>query len=210
VVTASTSASWAAVRVTADQRTIAAVQRVTRWLVVASLPLLALAAAAPAAAQESDTPTTACTAARPVDVEFVGRVTSIADEQVTYSVTGVRSGEVAGRTITVRYPTKYNAEKLEVGHSYLVPLVDVTTGASAHGKPKSYVDTAEVTACGTGGGTRLPDGSDIDTSSMSGIKPTLVRYGAWTAVMIAAVLVLLVLFGRFLDRRSRYRKPVRL
>jgi len=176
---------------------------------VATIAFLALAAA-PVAAQESDTPTTACTASRPVDVMFVGKVTSITDDQVTYSVTRVRSGEVPGHRITVRYPTRYNAEKLEVGHSYLVPLVDAATGASARGEPKSFVDTAEVSACGTGGGTRLPDGSAIDTSAMSGIKPTLVRYGAVAAVVVAAVLVLLVLLGRFLDRRSRYRKPVRL
>jgi hypothetical protein len=179
--------------------------------VVATFPLITVAAlaAGPAAAQETDTPTTACTASRPVDVEFVGKVTSITDDQVTYSVTKVRSGKV-GHTITVRYPTKYNAEKLEVGHSYLVPLVDAVTGASSHGEPKSFVDTAEVSACGTGGGTREADGSAIDTSAMAGIKPVLVHDGIWAAVLVAAVLALLLLLGRFQDRRSRYRKSVRL
>jgi hypothetical protein len=183
---------------------------VTASIAVVAFAVAALPAAAPAAAQESDTPTTACTASQPVDVVFVGKATSITDAQVTYSVTTVRSGNLPRRTITVRYPTKYNAEKLEVGQSYLVPLVDAATGASAQGEPKSYVDTAEISACGTGGGTRHADGSAIDTSAMAGIKPTLARYGVRAAVIVAAGLVLLVLLGRFQDRRSRYRKSVRV
>ena len=174
------------------------------------LVLTALGAGAPAGAQQPAPQPNDCAASRPIDVVFVGRVTAIADDLVTFSVRDVRSGDIDGDSLAVRYPSRYNARELEVGEDYLVPLVDVVTGASATAtEPRSFVDTAELGTCGSNG-TRLPDGSPIDTGTLAGVGPTVVRYGAWAAALVAGVLVLLVLFGRFLDRRSRYRKPVRL
>jgi hypothetical protein len=174
--------------------------------VIAVLPMVV---AGPASAQAVDPDTASCVASHPIHVVFVGRVTSIVDDEVTFTVSEVRSGKVPGRTIAVRYPSRYNARELHVDHDYLVPLVDVTTGASAVGEPTSFVDTAQMKTCAAGG-TRLPDGSPIDTGALARVGPTAATYGAWAAAVVAGMLVLLVVFGRFLDRRSRYRKPIRL
>jgi hypothetical protein len=156
-----------------------------------------------------ETGSTACVASRPIDVVFVGRVTSITDDEVTFAVSDVRSGRVPGDTITVKYPSRYNARKLRVGKDYVVPLVDVESGASAVGEPRSFVDTAELGTCASTG-TRNADGTAIDTGAMARVGPTLATYGAWAAAVVGGALVVLVLLGRFLDRRSRYRKTVRL
>ena len=187
-------------------------QSVTRWPqwllapAIAAL-LLALSPAGGAGAQAVTEPSACAVSGTPGTV-FVGRVTKIVDEVVTFGVSEVRSGAVAGKTIAVRYPTRYNARELEVGDDYLVPLVD-PTGARAVGAPRSFVDTAEIDSCGSRG-TRHADGSPIDTGAFAGVGDTVSSYGAWTAVVVVTALVLLVLLGRFLDRRSRYRKTVRL
>jgi hypothetical protein len=196
----------------ASKRTIAGVQPVTRrprWLLAAAVAvfLLTVPVAGAAGAQEVTEPSP-CAGSGAADTVFVGRVTTIVDSVVTFTVSEVRSGEVADRTIAVRYPTRYNARELEVGDDYLVPLVD-PTGAPAVGSPRSFVDTAEIESCGSRG-TRHPDGSPIDTGAFAGVGDTVARYGVWTAVVVVTVLVLLVLLGRFLDRRSQYRKTVRL
>jgi hypothetical protein len=193
-----------------DQRTIASVQ-VTTWpsrILAAVVALVVLGTATGAHAQEDgDEPE--CTATAPIDVVFVGRATAMNDDLVTFVVSEVRSGRVEGETITVRYPSRYNARELEVGEDYLVPLVDVATGASALEEPRSYVDTAELGTCASGG-TRMADGSPIDTGALAGVGPALTTYGAWAAAVLAGLLALLVVLGRFLDRRSRYRRWIRL
>ena len=196
----------------APKRTIAGVQPVTRrprWLLAPAIAVLLLTfpVAGVAGAQEITEPS-ACTRSAAADTVFVGRVTTIVDDVVTFAVSEVRSGEVADETIAVRYPTRYNARELEVGDDYLVPLVD-PTGARAVGVPRSFVDTAEIDSCGSRG-TRHADGSPIDTGAFAGVGDTVASYGVWTAVVVVTVLVLLVVLGRFLDRRSRYRKTIRL
>jgi hypothetical protein len=196
----------------APQRTIATVQPVTgwrRWGLTATVALVLLVLApAGAATGQAVTEPPVCAGTAQVDVVFVGRVTTIVDDLVTFSVSEVRKGGVNGDTITVEYPTKYNARELDVGGDYLVPLVD-ETGASAAGAPRSFVDTAEIDACGSRG-TLQSDGSAIDTGAFAGVSDSLVSYGAGLVAVVAGVLVLLVLLGRFLDRRSRYRKTIRL
>jgi hypothetical protein len=196
----------------ASKRTIGNVQPVTgwlRWVLTAgiALLLLVLAPAATATAQAVTEPP-GCAGTASVEVVFVGRVTDLVDDLVTFSVSEVRRGTLDGDTISVRYPTKYNARELEAGEDYLVPLVDAS-GASAVGVPKSFVDTAEIDACGSRG-TLHADGSAIDTGAFAGVGHTVASYAGWTALIVAGILVVLVLLGRFLDRRSRYRKPVRL
>jgi hypothetical protein len=67
--------------------------------------LLVLVVARPAAAQESPVPTDCVGSAR-VEVIFVGRVSAIVDDLVTFAISEVRSGRVDSPTVTVRYPTR--------------------------------------------------------------------------------------------------------
>jgi hypothetical protein len=212
--TASTSSSGVAVGDMATKRTIAGVQPVTRpprWLLAHAIAVLLLtlsvAGAGRVGAQEITEPS-ACAGSPETDTVFVGRVTTIEDGLVTFAVSEVRSGSVAHQTIAVRYPTRYNARELEVGDDYLVPLVD-PTGVPALGVPRSFVDTAEIESCRSRGTVHV-DGSPIDTGAFAGVGHTVATYGVWTAVAVVALLVLLVVLGRFLDRRSRYAKAVRI
>lgn len=156
----------------------------------------------PAGAQTPTTidPLTACAAIQPTIV-FVGTATDRAREVVTFTIEEIRSGDgSAGTEIEIAYPTQYNAAELELQSSYLV------TAAIVDGDLHSVVQTADITACGQS--TKYADGSRIDTGVLVGVKQQGPRLAALIAAGVAAALVVLVLLGRFFDRRSRYREQI--
>ena len=171
--TASTSSSGVAVGAMAAKRTIAGVQPVTRWprwLLAAAVAVLLLAfprgrrrrgagdhrAVAPAPAR------------RAADIVFVGRVTTIVDDVVTFAVSEVRSGDV-GRQDD-RRPVPDAVQRPRAGGRPTTTWCRWSTPPAPprSGTPRSFVDTAEIDACGSRG-TRHADGSPIDTGAFAGV-----------------------------------------
>ena len=165
-------------------------------LLVLAGGLVLLASPASAQAPVTTDPAVACKKVQP-SVVFVGTVTTIIDDTVTFAVTDVRSGEGrAGTTVDVRYPTEFNARKLEVGTSYRV------AATSKQDQLSSAVPTADETACGQN--TRFASGASIDTGALVGVKaqgPALLKK---IGLGVFVALVVLILIGRVFDRRSRY------
>jgi len=166
---------------------------------LAAVALVGLGGADPAAAQAPTTVDAAaqCAKVKP-SVIFVGTVTRLVNEVVSFRVERVRSGAgQPGTTVEVEYPTEFNARKLLLGVEYRVAAVDGKDGLL------SVVPTAQIRACGQS--TRHADGSSIETGALVGVKATLPGLAKRIGIGVLGALVLLILVGRVFDRRSRYR-----
>lgn len=155
-------------------------------------------AGGPAGAQTPSTVSDAgrCSKVRPAAV-FVGRIRSILEDVVTFDVSRVRSGDVEpGTPVDVQYPNQFNARKLIDGDAYLV------SATKAGSQLVSLVPTAQLTACAQS--TRQADGSPIDTATLAGARDQFPKLARSVGLVVLALLVGLVLLGRFFDRRSRY------
>jgi hypothetical protein len=132
----------------------------------------------------------ACTPIDPPYVEFVGRVSAYQIPIFRFDVIEVRSGEITGPQIDVRYPDDHRF--IDLGHTYLVAAQLDPTDGTLYSKVRVTSKTAPKPGTCPGEDpiiTTNEDGTSVDTAVLQGMR------GKWRLIPLAFLVPLAAVLG---------------
>jgi hypothetical protein len=132
----------------------------------------------------------ACTPIEPPYVEFVGRVSAYQIPIFRFDVIEVRSGQVSGPQVDVRYPDDHRF--IDLDETYLVAAQLDPSDGTLYSKVRTTSKTAPKPGTCPGDDpiiTTNADGTPVDTGVLQGMR------GKWTMIPLAFLVPLAAVLG---------------